>query len=881
MNSRRTARGSRGAGRLKPLRYAIAAALGGASLYAGMAQAQLDVIVVTATYRATNVQDTPIAITAVTSKLLEDRGQTNIVDVAHQAPNVTMTPAGQGAGSAMITFIRGIGQSDFNYALEPGVGMYVDDVYYPNLTGSMVELLDISRVEIARGPQGTLAGRNSIGGSVKIYSVEPTHNSNGGSAQLEVGNYDAISIKGAADLTFIEDKLSARISGVSSSRNGYVHRLDYKCTHPNWPGPTFENGRLDNCKLGDLGGENFTGGRFAMLWTPSDKVSVKVLGDIINQDNESAALVLTRVTDSRHLPSATPGTGQFNQARGVYEGTFLDVDGNMATTADRVYLSSAFVTHGPYRGDPLVNDPHITYATFLDPMPPQPNRPYSPQTTDPGDEFDDEGLSVHVDWNITDSLSLKWISAYRKYEDVWAYDSEGSPFFGSGGTQGLLHEHITQELRLNGTSLNDKLDWTVGAYYVDQKKAQLIGQIDLYYAQLNFIHGPDPTPSDSTAIFAHTNWHLAPKLDLQVGYRYTEDSKFYEWHRHNPDGTEVVPCVTPALPGGANNLNNPPNCAIFGFSGLNNTFKSNRDDYRVALDFRMTDNLMLYGSIATGYKGGGLNPRPFFAVQTAEFGEEEVETTEVGLKATLANGRVRLNSAFFHNDQTGIQLNQAACETLVPQAGQTPFPVTVGGVTYSAYIGPPCAKPQNVGDAKTDGIEVEMDVAATDRLSFDFMVSSIDFQYTRLDPTVALASVVPGGRGQMTLDMKTPYSPELTWSAGVQYEVPLPKGGSFTARLDASYQDEVYTQAVNYASTQPINDRHTSWIDSYTLAHMRLTWRSASNGWETALDINNLTDELYYQNIADGVYTTIGTQTAQLGPPRMWTMMFRKSFGLQ
>src|SRR5262249_26958932 len=121
MNSGQAARGSRGVGRLKPLRYAVAMALGGASLYAGTAQGQLDEIVVTATYRATNVQDTPIAITAVTSKLLEDRGQTNIVDVANQAPNVTMTPAGQGSGSAMITFIRGIGQSDFNYALEPGV----------------------------------------------------------------------------------------------------------------------------------------------------------------------------------------------------------------------------------------------------------------------------------------------------------------------------------------------------------------------------------------------------------------------------------------------------------------------------------------------------------------------------------------------------------------------------------------------------------------------------------------------------------------------------------------------------------------------------------------------------------------------------------------
>ena len=244
------------------LHAAVVAALSGATgLYAGTASAQLEEIIVTAEFREANVQDTPIAITAVNAAMLESRGQTNIVEVANQAPNVTMTPAGQAAGSAMITFIRGIGQTDFNYALEPGVGMYVDEIYYPNLTGSMVELLDIDRVEIARGPQGTLAGRNSIGGSVKIYSVEPTHGGNTGTAELTVGNFDQIAIKGAADLTFVEDKLSARISGVSSSRNGYVTRVDYKCTHPTWGGPTFQNGRLDNCKLGDLGGESFTGGR--------------------------------------------------------------------------------------------------------------------------------------------------------------------------------------------------------------------------------------------------------------------------------------------------------------------------------------------------------------------------------------------------------------------------------------------------------------------------------------------------------------------------------------------------------------------------------------------------------------------------------------------
>ena len=295
---------------------AVVAALSGATgLYSGTASAQLEEIIVTAEFREANVQDTPIAITAVNAAMLESRGQTNIVDVANQAPNVTMTPAGQSAGSAMVTFIRGVGQSDFNYALEPGVGMYVDEVYYPNLTGSMVELLDIDRVEIARGPQGTLSGRNSIGGSVKIYSVEPTHGGNTGTAELTLGNYEQVGIKGSADLTFVEDVLSARISGVSSSRNGYVTRVDYKCTHPTWAGPTFNNGRLDDCKLGGLGGESFTGGRFSLLWTPSDTFRVKVLGDLINQDNESAPHVLTRVTDARHTAQGEPGLPRANSTR--------------------------------------------------------------------------------------------------------------------------------------------------------------------------------------------------------------------------------------------------------------------------------------------------------------------------------------------------------------------------------------------------------------------------------------------------------------------------------------------------------------------------------------------------------------------------------------
>jgi iron complex outermembrane receptor protein len=676
--------------------------------------------------------------------------------------------------------------------------------------------------------------------------------------------------------------LSARISGVSSSRNGYVTRVDYKCTHPNWAGPTFNQGRLDDCKMGDLGGESYTGGRFALLWTPSDTFRVKVLADLINQDNESAPHVLTRVVDARHTPKASgQTTGQYNPATGLFEGTFLDVDGNMTTTADRVYLTSEFVTHGPYRGDPVINDPYISYGAFVDPMPRQPTRPYSPQTMDPGVEFDDQGLSVQLDWDLTDNLSLKWITATREYHDIFAYDTDASPFHNNGGTQGLDHEHTSHEFRFSGVALNDRLDYTAGAYYVDQNKAQHIGQINLYYTQLNFVHGPDLTPSDSQALFFHTAWHLSDKFDLSVGYRMTEDSKFYQWQRHNPDGSEItVPCI--ATPGGPNSLLQSPNCALLtpsgaGFSGLSDTFESDRDDYRIALDYRITDDLMLYTSFATGYKGGGLNPRPFYAMQIATFGEEEIETTEIGVKTQFANGTVRLNAAYFQNDQKGIQLNQAQCEVPVP-AGGTPVGIAPDGTPY--VIGPPCAKPQNVGDADVDGFEIELDIAPTERLSIDLMASSLDFQYTSLTQGAAHSSVVPGGLGQMTLDMIAPYTPELTWSAGIQYEFPLSGGGSLTWRVDSAFQDEVYTAAVNYAQSQPVNDRKTAWIDSYTLSHMRLAWRSASGDWETALDVSNLTDELYYQNITDGVFTTIGYQAASIGPPRMWTMAFRKSFGL-
>src|SRR2546423_2724396 len=140
---------------------------------------EVEEVVVTAQFRQQRSQETPLAITALSGAMLEARSQVMIADVANEAPSVTLKPNSATYGSSLAANIRGVGQFDFHPALEPGVGVYVDDIYYPTLTGSILDLLDLDRVEVLRGPQGTLAGKNSIGRAIKLDSKRPTGSDTG------------------------------------------------------------------------------------------------------------------------------------------------------------------------------------------------------------------------------------------------------------------------------------------------------------------------------------------------------------------------------------------------------------------------------------------------------------------------------------------------------------------------------------------------------------------------------------------------------------------------------------------------------------------------------------------------------------------------------
>ena len=738
-------------------------------------------VVVTAQFREQSLQNTPIAITAVNAAMLEQRSQTSIEQVANQAPNVTLKPQGSAFGPSLGASIRGVGQYDFNPALEPGVGMYVDDVYYSTLTGSILDLLDLDRVEILRGPQGTLAGKNSIGGAVKLYSKKPT-GSGDGYFQATYGGLNRLEARGSADFAIVPDVLFMRLSGVTKHYDGYVTRLDYTCANPGSALPSFTS-RTD-CKLGSEGGKDYSAVRAAARWLPTENLEVNIIGDFTSDTSQNPATTLL------YANNANP---------------FVAVNGV------------------PYDSRFIPSDPYVSYANYF--MPGKTAIPFSadPFFTDGGSRYSGWGVSGQIDWKLADNLSLRSVTAQRAYTSDWSEDNDVSPLALGLGSEHLSHRQFSQELRLNA-NVGEVLDLTVGGFYFRQNTIYATHQ-DLWYPGivLDFL-GNDPVLAHTKALFAHSVWHVTDRVNLTGGVRYTKEDKSYTFSRRTRTGA-----LHPVL-GAAD--------------GVTGHYEGDRWDYRVSADFKVTDTVLTYATISTGFKGGGINPRPFVVQQIRSFGPETLTAYELGFKSSLFERRMRLNGAVFYNKYKDIQLTSLSC----PQFG-----------------GPgPCALPQNAGDATVKGAELEAEIHPAGGLTIDGSISYLDFKYDRIDPQAG----VPGGAG-VQKSMVPPYSPKWKWSVGAQYEFDVGDAGSLTPRFDIAYQSRIFTNAVN----APING-----IEGYTVANARLTWRAPDRDWEASLEVTNLTDKLYYTTKFDLTGAGAGSVAGQPGMPREWAVTVKKSF---
>ncbi len=763
-------------------------------------------VVVTAQFREQGLQKTPIAITAVNAKMLEQRNQTDIAAVAGQAPNVTLQPSGAAFGSSMVAFIRGVGQTDFNLALEPGVGIYVDDVDFAAVTGSMLDLLDLDRVEVLRGPQGTLAGKNSIGGAIKLYSKKP-NGEGGGYVEGTYGSLNRIDARGAADFTVVPDKMFVRASFASKHHDGYVTRVDYACTHPGSNIPTHAVG--DGCVLGHDGSQAFDAARIALRWLPTEKIEVNLSADATNDQSSVQANTL--------LATNPAGLGPL---------TYID-----GLNGAPVTFGPQFIPWGPNSQDTnkATNNPYMSYATFSQ------NAksfvfgadPWAGWSVPPINHLKSWGLSSDINWKLTDSITITSITAYRRLSNQFAEQTDASPI----GVQLLLQKNtfrqLSQEFRLNG-SVGKLIDYTVGGFYM-HTNGGLNARVGLPWVGFDFIHGPDSTPSTTKAVFGNAEVHVTDKFNVVGGLRYSDDVKDYAYFRHNADGTLINPA-------GYNGL-------VAADNGLTGHYAGTRLDYRIDADYHFTSNVMGYVETSTGYKGGGVDPRPFVPTQAVSFSPETLTAYEVGLKTNLFDHHMRLNMSAFYNNYNNIQLTLNSC------------PAQSGG---NAAI--PCALPANIGSAHVKGLEAEAEIHPVAGLEIDGSASYLNFKYT---------NILNAAASGVTLAMATPYTPKWKWSFGVQYEMSMGNSGSLTPRVDATYQSSIFTG--------PINDPLYNKINGYTVFNGRLTWRAPEGGWQTSLNVSNLTNKLYYLTLFDG-HAGGGYTSGQPAMPREWSVTVKKTF---
>jgi iron complex outermembrane recepter protein len=786
-------------------------------------------IVVTAQFREQNLQDTPIAITAVNAAMLEARGQTDISQVAAQAPNVTLRPQPQNGGSGLIAFIRGVGQVDFNYALDPGVGVYIDDVYIPTLSSSLLELIDLERIEILRGPQGTLAGKNSIGGAIKLFSQKPKGD-NSGTLQVGYGSYKSLNIRGMADFALTEN-LAVRISGMTRSSDGYVAMLDYGQTHPTSNVPANLGRGIGNADYSKMGGQNITAIRGALKWEPSSTIEVNLSGDYTRENSDAIPTVLIAA-------GATVGPGgTFNPAStgqsvdGLGTALLVGRDGNP------VPFNCRFVPAGPYScdtgGNLLGYDPRfVSYSNFMDGMRPSPMAPYKPYFALPVTKFEGWGVHGSIKIDLSDSINLYYVGAYRRYNSKFGQDQDASPIPVSQLDNELNHYAWSQELRLNFKA-GDMLEGTVGAYYLKQEGNYVTPTID-------FIHGPDATPSNTKALFATATLHPTEGMSITGGLRYTKDRKDYTYFRSNPDGTrpDGFRCFV---------LNGPfsePNCLLSGLYGVTGVFQGDRWDWRLSADYRFSPEFLAYASASTGFKGGGVNPRPFVPDQALPFNPETLTTYEVGFKADLLDRKVRLNGAAFFNKYNNIILGKQVCpESSLPA---------------------PCLRPSNIGSADVKGFELEVTIRPVEGFSIDGSLSMLDFEYsspTTGTPPVLVNSAIPASG-------ITPYTPKTNYSIGAQYDHQM-GAGTVSLRVDGSYQSEMFT-----------NSENTVWakMPGRFIANGQISFATEDKAWKATLEVKNLFDKYYFLSVSDITTSSLGAVTGVPALPRTWQFSIKRTF---
>ena len=824
------------------------------------AQAQADSgslaeVVVTATHIATNLQDTPIAITAVTAETLETRALTTTADLGNVVPNAVFRKSEGIFGPAVSVYLRGIGQTDPQFNGEPSVAYYIDDVYYPFLFGSQFDLLDLDHVEVLRGPQGTLFGRNSIAGAVNMVSKKPSLTESSASLDVTVGAYDRRDIRASFSVPLTRT-LAIGASMVSKKRTGYQEMIDFTCqmymngtpqlagSFPfQTPETTFGGGRTPrSCVIDHLGGEDTRAIRGSLFWKPSDRIELTVSGDYIDQNDEIPAeyIFTTNYAETTTLP-------------------------NFVTAADRFSIPGT-----PFRWDNRfeTGDPYKTYDNYCDPFPAGtqiPGNTYYNGSVFKGGKcygntvpLENRGVQSKLVIGLTDAIDLTAIAGQRKMDLRFGAASDGTVLNDSIIYHEFHEHHWNGELRLTGR--HDLLDWSSGVFYY-KGTAEHLGQPQGVRAGTQRFQVDHYDPK-AWAAYGNVVVHLIDRLNITGGIRYSDDQKGVDFNS-----------LTDATPPGKTTFVASSASTIFDI-----TVKSTRRDWKAGVDYSINDNVMAYASAGSGYRLPGFNVRPSQPGQEGQTPGESLISYEGGIKTELFDRRLKINAAAFlmefkerpagYNGQEAQLTSNlsgfvAGNSTVIP-AGPVGTDFASAFTTCRAY------------NAATDGARntaAGIGVACVAR-SFSYAVGGrIKGFESEIEAAPIEHLLITGSVGLTRWDSeqgtRQTVIPEWTASGGIQYEVVAEAlNGSITPRLDWFYNG-----TIAYSSQDPSFDQ-----GGRSIFNARLTYRNEDHDFDIALGATNLSDKFYYYQKT--IFRELGlpTNLGQPAAPREWYLTVKKRF---
>jgi iron complex outermembrane receptor protein len=740
------------------------AALAGASLLAlavaspALAQsAQVEEVIVTAQKREERLMDVGLAVTSLSAETLRTARVATTTDLTTQVPNVDVKENIPGA-QAIIT-VRGVGLNDFSSTNNSTVGVYVDDVFLASFAEMDFNFYDLGRVEVLKGPQGTLYGRNSTAGAINIISAAPSLAGNSGLISATAGNFGRYEGEAFGNLA-VSDQLAFRLSGKAIRQ---------------------DEGYWTSRPLGeDLGDQDILLGRAQLLWRPSDATTLKL-----------------KLEAERNRSSI--GSGKFFGTIPTAAGVTCPNFANPAVCVN---------SHGFTDTDP---DPFSVTTGHAAPY-----------------RVSQWNGTAHVDQDLG-FAKLSSVTGYINFKRGFYIDADAAPTTDVEFEQNDKVRQFTQEVRLAGGA-PDKVIWLVGAYYSwDRVLTYSPGFLhDLFNTNVLITANQE---TKSKALFGQVDWALTPRLKLVTGLRYTDEDRSYVGGTTdlNSFGLSFL-CFAV----GACTLGSPGPHPL----AVQNAKISDQNwSWRAGLNFKPSDDSLIYATIARGTKSGGF----FNGVATTSFAlapykPEELTDYEVGVKAQLFDRSVQVEASAFWYEYTDLQ---------------TQTFTSVGAVSL--------IKLGNVDKATVKGLDVQATWLPMRGLTLTGGLGLLD---TELG---SFQTAGPAGPIAVAKGNKLPNAPDATVNAQARYEWAV--SGDWTAAVQgaAHYSSKVFKEALN----TPVLS-----ADSYWLFDARASIASPA-GWEFAVWGKNLSNEHYVTQATDN---GIGMGYRVFNAPRTYGISVTKRF---